>query len=112
MAINNETIQECIHILKDNKENNIQTLKDAMMSHSNDLKKAIQDNIEENFRTNYLQNNININTAGVISNSLSLVSTPSIIASLVLDSPHLCCFGGIGLLASLCMDSGTDLYTS
>ena len=112
MAINNETIQECIHILKDNKENNIQTLKDAMMSHSNDLKKAIQDNIEENFRTNYLQNNININTASAVSNGLSLVSAPTIIASLVLDSPYLYCTGGISLLASLCMRCGTGLYTS
>ena len=31
---------------------------------------------------------------------------------MVLDSPHLCCIGGIGLLTSLCMDDGIDLYTS
>ena len=119
-CINNKTIQEFINILKNNKidtntkpgRDNIIKLKDAIMTSSDDLQTAIQNNIEENFRTNYLKNNININIASAVSNGLSLVSTPSIIASLVLDSPHLCCFGGIGLLASLCMDRGTGLYTS
>ena len=120
MEDNNKLIQKCINILKNNKIDtntntgmeNIMTLKDAIMMASNNLKMAIQNNIEKNFYTNYLKNNININTAGAISNSLSLVSTPSIIASLVLDSPHLCFIGGIGLLASLCMDCGTGLYRS
>ena len=40
------------------------------------------------------------------------MSTPTIIASLVLGSSHLCCIGGIGLLTSLCMGCGTDLYKS
>ena len=116
MENNNDTIQECIHILKDNKENdkvnNIQTLKKTIETHGDDLKKAIQNDIKENFCTNYLHNNININNARIISNNLSLVSTPTIIASLVLGSSHLCCIGGIGLLTSLCMDDGIDLYTS
>ncbi|MBQ7552136.1 MAG: hypothetical protein IJT15_01650 [Rickettsiales bacterium] len=120
MENNDETIQECINILKNNKidtntkpgRDDIIKLKDAIMASSDNLKMAVQKNIEENFYTNYLKNNININTASAVSNGLSLVSTPSIIASLVLDSPHLCFIGGIGLLTSLCMDSGTDLYKS
>lgn len=120
MEDNNKTIQKCINILKNNKIdtstnlgiNDILTLKNTIMMASNDLQTAIQNNIEENFRTNYLQNNININTASAVSNGLSLVSAPTIIASLVLGNSHLCCIGGIGLLTSLCMDDGIDLYTS
>ena len=120
MENNNKKKKKCINILKNNKIdtssnlgiNDILTLKNTIMMASNDLQTAIQNNIEENFRTNYLQNNININTASAVSNGLSLVSAPTIIASLVLGNSHLCCIGGIGLLTSLCMDDGIDLYTS
>ena len=76
MENNNGTIQECIHILKNNKidtntkpgRDDIIKLKDAIMASSDNLKMAVQKNIEENFRTNYLHNNINVNNARIISN--------------------------------------------